>query len=293
MRFIRHTLVAALLASLAAHALAGEIACTIKRGGLPAAGVKVGLTPGSAVKLTDAQGKCSFTGLAAGKFCLRAGLTVAGKDFAAIKDPVNVPATGSPVVVALTLVTAIRVSQYMPLKLGNQWVFSETSNGAPQVRTETVTGTKVVSGATTTIVRSTWAGSTSSSRVFWRSWAGGFGMYGDADASDTRTYVPPVIIADPLPLNYTGTVQTSIQHTNGAFVQPIKVTYVYTGLETVTAPAGPFASCPRLECKLWLGTTQVGSMTMWLAAGVGIVKAKDTSPTGTTERLLKSYKLVP
>jgi len=276
-------------------ASAGEIKCHVTLGGADVAGATVTLEPGAVSQNTDAHGLCTFTGLAAGKYKLIAEKTVGGVLNGAISDVISLGATeGKSIDLALS--RAIRINEYIPLRVGNFWQYRNqrtTAGGTTtNTRRERAVGTDTVAGDPVTVIEVTWSGTSDSMKMYQRSDSDGYGVYREARASDTLDYVPPIKVASLLPLGYTFSYEGHITYASGAADSEIKMECRLVSFDAVTVPAGTFTDCPRLECKMSVDGA-LNRNTMWFAKGVGTVRNYEKNDERENKRSLEEYKLVP
>ena len=294
MRLMPVAVLSLVVASLSSLAFAGDIACTVTYRDAGAASVKVALTPRGSTAVTAATGCCAFVRPRPGTYTLMAQKFIGGTQVAAIREGVVVVAgAGAPVNIRLAMVPAVQFSPCIPLKLGNKWVYDEAVAGAHRTRSESVTGTKAVSGVKVPVVDVTWTGSSDVSKRYWRSEPDGFTMYGELQGTDMQTWLPWVNVPDYLPLLFKHATNYTVHHSNGAPDDSCKMEYQFAAFENVTVPAGTFNGCARLAVAMWKGGVDAGKMIVWFAKGVGIVKQTEIKPGKTVELKLQSYHIVP
>jgi hypothetical protein len=296
MGMYRALLVAVLMIGLLSVSWAGDLKCHVSRAGVDVVGAQVTVNPGAHVRLSGPGGIVVFPGLAAGNYRVTAEKTILAQLNGAVLDEVAIPAAGG-VSVELKLTRAVRVNEYMPLRLGNLWQYREVIETAPgmvtsRTRREEVVGTTPISGTMTSVVLITYTPGPDTFRMYMHSSGLGFGVYGETRGAETLTYVPPLLIPSLCPQGHTRVVKGVVKHSGGAPDDPMKMLATFAAFEDVTVPAGVFPNCIRLD--LTLETAGVASkLTLWMARGVGQVRVMESKPGKTVRRSLAMYRLGP
>ena len=283
-------------------AMAGDLKCLVTQAGAPVTGAIVMLDPGPgrgprALPLllgrTNADGICEFTGVAAGEYQVRASATIGGTLYGAIQDAVTIGATGGESV-ELSMTRAILIHEYMPLARNSAWQYgvshTEGRTTTTWTRRERVAGTGVVGGETVTVVSVTSVPAGDAMKQFVSSTDKGYAFYREGRATDTLTYDPPLAIGDLCPVGYEWTIESTLTHTDGTPDERMTLRCKIGGFDRVTAPAGTFADCARLEF-IFEVDGRTDKQTMWLAEGVGNVRVVEKDAERRQERLLEEYRI--
>lgn len=274
-------------------AMAGDLKCLVTQAGAPVATATVTVDPGGATARTDADGVCKFAGLAAGDYQVRASKTIGGVLYGAIQDAVTIGATGGESV-ELSMTRAILIHEYMPLARNSAWQYriSHTEGGRTSTwtRGERVEGTGLVGGESVTVVSVTSVPAGDEMKQFVSSTDKGYAFYREARATDTLTYDPPLAMGDLCPVGYEWRVESTLSHTDGTPDEGVTVRCKIAGFNRVTAPAGTFADCARLELLFEVDGRR-DKQTMWLAEGVGSVRVIEKNAERKQERLLEEYRI--
>ncbi|MHB8483542.1 MAG: FG-GAP repeat domain-containing protein [Nitrospiria bacterium] len=189
------------------------------------------------------------------------------------------------------------IGNYFPVKRGSAWKYnnSNTNNGAVQpafLSTTSVTGTKMVNGASTFVFLDANYDNTNKTRETYYTKSGKeVTEFGNNDSQDTITsqITPLLIISFPLQTNSTyGQInRTGLDYgkdldgdgVNEKFDVVVQTSVL--GFETLSLPAGTFPNSVRIETNTTLtitlsktGTkyTSKGTSTNWAAPDVGQIK---------------------
>ncbi len=286
-------LVAVCLACSAA--LAGDLKCHVTLGGTDVGGAKLVLAPGAATATTAPDGVGVFTGLAAGTYLVTAEKTIGGVLYGALKDAIAVQATGG-TTVSLAMTQAIHISQYIPLGVGSMWQYATTittpTGTTTKTRYERTVGTDTIAGDTVTVIEVTWSGSPDAMKMYNKSSSQGYGVYREAHAGDTLDHVPPLRIPNVVPMGVVIHLASTIKHSSGAADQHMTMTCRLVAFDTVTVAAGTFPDCARIECQQKIDG-KPGTMTLWLAKGVGQVRVFERKTDKRVKRSLEEYRIKP
>lgn len=295
MRLSTALVITAVVGLICNPALAGDLRCHVTKDGADVAGVDVTLTPGGTTLTAVARGTCVFTGLAAGKYRVEAQKTIGEILYLAIVDEVVVPATGE-VAANLPMGQAIRISDYLPVQVGNYWQYHDILRTATAVISRTrrerathATHTTILLGDRLRVIEVTWPGTSDVIRNLVKSSSDGYAMYGEGRGTELLSYNPPLLLPNLLPMGYTLVIESTIKHHSSALTARLRMECTFTDLMDVTVPAGTFEDCVRLECKQEVGG-QRAKMTWWLAKDVGRVRALERKPGWASRRTLEEYK---
>ena len=295
MRFSRAFMALAVVGLVGSAALAGELKCHVTRGGADVSAARLILKPDGATTLTSADGVGGFSGLAAGTYLVTAEKTIGGTLYGALKDSIAVPASGA-VTVSLSMTRAIRMNQYVPLRVGNTWQYEETTSTAAATTTATrrerAVGTDTIAGETVTLIEVTRSGSPDSVKMYSRSSSEGYGIYREAHPTDTLDYDPPLRFPNLVPLGSILHLRSTIKHSSGAPDDHFVMECRLVAFDPVTVPAGAFADCPRIQGQGQIDGESV-RITLWLARGVGQVRVLERMPNKRVKRILEEYSIRP
>ena len=186
---------------------------------------------------------------------------------------------------------------YYPVSQGNTWrtQVTVTEGGVPTVtyaNTTSVSGTKVISGATAAVMRESSPENTATAREDYNlKSSNGIVLIGYSDATDAlSSQVIPYTLynfsAQPgssfVAFNRTGLdYGQDVDGDGRKETADMSAVVAMKGLETAIVPAGTYANCARLEITLLLTVTLSSSReqisvsstsTEWFAAGIGPVK---------------------
>lgn len=292
MSAVRCVGVLALCVVVCGAAWAGNVAVSVTEAGAPVAGANVRIDPGAITGTTNAQGKWTAPGVAAGNATVMAWTDAGGALRGAVANVV-VPAAGN-VSVDLSLVRAIWLHQYFPLAVGNRWQYeyrhSETGGAASRgTRREHVDRTETVNGAPAVVVVATNDG------VFeWEeirsSTSNGFVMYTQQHGSDTIKFDPPLRCGSLMPLGYEWVSRGVGKHSDGSPDTPMTFRCKLEGFQDVRVPAGNFPDSARIVVTFIAGG-ETDQITAWMAQNVGIVREIEKNPERTNTKLLEEYSV--
>ncbi len=293
MRLSTGLLVLAVVGLTCSAVLAGDLKCHVTKGGADVVGAKLILRPGAGTVVTNADGVGVFTGLAAGTYLVTAEKVIGGTLYGALRDAIAVPATGG-VTVSLPMTRAIHISQHIPLAVGSVWQYAETTDtptgSTTRTRRERAVGTDTIAGDKVTVIEVIWGASPDVMKMYNRSSSEGYGVYREARAGDTLDYAPPMQIPNLVPLGGILHLASTIKHSSGAPDEHMTMECKLVGFNTVTVPAGTFPDCARIRCQARIGGTP-SRITLWLARGVGQVRAVERKPNKRVTRVLEEYSI--
>ncbi len=278
------------------QAWGGEIVCQALESGRPVISASVTLEPGGMTMLTDTAGICRFTGLALGNYSLNATKRIAGQLYGAKADNVVVAPTPPLVNVRLNLTRAILLSQYLPIRVDDFWLYKVTitqlSSIQTKQRSERAVGTESIGSDTAIVVQIQDLPTGDAWQELMLTSNNGHTRYREVRPSDTINYEPPLHLDNLCPLGYVMKAQSVRKHSNGSPDEPVVFVGSLVRFENVTVPAGTFRDCPRLEFQQQSGTEK-RRMSLWLAYGLGIVRAIERSATKENKRELLQYNVRP
>jgi hypothetical protein len=176
----------------------------------------------------------------------------------------------------------INMADYFPLDQGDTWNYQRLSSatGSSTVNL-TVSGSTTIAGQLyANVVRtpSTWI-----QIEYWQVAADGLRRGGELGDEGQLTLDPPLLVPSNLAVGQTilGSTTPSL---DGVVQEPLTFTITFTGVETVTVPAGTFPNCLKLDVRLQ-ASDQPGpdQLTLWFAKGVGKVREYEIEPDGVTD----------
>lgn len=278
------------------QAWGGDIVCQALESGRPVIGASVTLEPGGMTKLTDASGICRFTGVALGNYSVSATKRIAGQLYGAKTDNVVMAPTPPVVNVRLNLTRAILLSQFLPIRVDDFWLYKVTitqlSSIQTKQRSERAVGTESIGSDTAIVLQIQDLPTGDAWQELMLTSNNGHTRYREVRPADTITYDPPMHFDNLCPLGYVMRAQSVRKHSSGAPDEPFVIVGSLVRFENVTVPAGTFRDCPRLEFQQQVGPEK-RRMSLWLAYGLGIVCAIERSPTKEYKRELLQYDVRP
>lgn len=272
-------------------AWAGNVSVTVKDGGAAVSGALVRIEPGGTNGTTNAAGKWTAPGIAAGDYRVIAWKTVGGALRGAIAN-VAVPAGGN-LPVALALTDAVWTYDYFPYSVGNWWQYNHrrVSAGSTEVSSwrEVADRATTVAGDPAVVLQAIvdgaleWEETRASTRA-------GFTLYTTQRGTDTITFDPPITLGPLLPRGYEWVVNATGHHSDGSPDSTMELRVTFTGLEDTTVPAGTFAKAARLDSVQTLGGA-ANNLRIWCARNVGIVRQVESNAERTNTKVLEEYHI--
>lgn len=281
-----------LVGVLCGVAWAGNVSVEVKDGGAAVAGALVKIEPGGASGTTNAAGKWTAPGVAAGTYRVISWKIIGGALRGGITDVV-VPAAGN-VSVTVNYSDAIWTYDYFPFGVGNRWQYRmkrvSAAGTEAKTRREHVDRAVDVGGEPAVAIIAT-----SDGVMDWEeiraSTRDGFVMYTTQHGADTMTFDPPIRIGPLLPLGYEWALTSTIKHSDGSPDSPTQMTVQLVGFNDITVPAGTFPHAARLQVVQTMGP-EADNITAWVGRGVGIVREIETNPERTNTKLLEEYHII-
>lgn len=278
------------------YAMAGTLRCHVTLDGADVAGAMVTLTPGFQLLTTDGRGRCAFPGLEAGSYQVSAEVFAGSKLYGAIAAGVQVPAEGE-AEVPLTLVRAIYISEYIPLSVGDRWeyrILADEPNVGPsesrrldRVAAATKQGERDVMEMTMT-----WLDGSRRERSLVSVDGNGYAVYQQEMPEVLVTYDPPLGLPLMVPVGHEFIHQSTMKLNSEADGTQLEMRARLVGFERVMVPAGVFPDCARIDWRATGEATNVGG-TLWLARGVGVVRARDQQDGYRSQRDLSAWRVKP
>lgn len=273
-------------------ALAGNVSVEVKDGGAAVAGALVRIDPGGTSGTTNAAGKWTAPGIAAGNYRVSSWKTIGGVLRGAIAD-VAVPAAGN-VSVTLSYSEAIWTYDYFPFGVGNSWQYRmkrvSATGTETRTRREHVDRAIDMDGEPAVVIVATndgvpeWEEIRASTRD-------GFVMYTTQHGADTMKFDPPMRIGPLLPMGYEWVLTSTVKHSDGSPDSPTQMTVQLVGFNDITVPAGTFPRAARLQVTQTMGP-EINNITAWVGRGAGIVREIETNPERTNTKILEEYRII-
>lgn len=194
---------------------------------------------------------------------------------------------------------AYDAEDYMPLAIGNSWVYQDSSETGFDTTITRITGTTTMLGYLTYILVDSSIVDNSVDTSYMQMRSDGLYMLFTFTEEDTN-YIPQLVIPDPFFIGDEWTMMSlDSTWTEGTitYIQHIEVNGEAVALESVTVPAGFFSDCVKIVMTgyftivavmgsdtIYSGEGSIGEHTIWTGEGVGPVQMLnvDVAPPETT-----------